>query len=150
MSCAVLYDRGVSYSLFTPQTTIPVYDKLIRDVERTLDCFGLIPIVSLVSGSLRILMGQVQAVAWGVIGMLALMCSMVQPDFHLENVAIQSFHYAVHGVGNVLRGFVEGCFLVGNITCLFYTLVFRLRYPSEMGDVVALEETMSDKKSATA
>jgi hypothetical protein len=100
-------------------------------VEKALNVFGYVPLVSNISGSLRVVLGKIQLVASAVLALIALFVG--QPV-----LAISLLICCVNGLPNIFRGFVENIPVIGNIACLCYDILGgRISYLGEKG-VLAL------------
>ncbi len=106
-------------------------------VETGLNYAGYIPFVSKLSGSLRISYGQLEVI--GAIATAAILAARAFTNTDLRaraqglNRAREVFTtYAMHGVANVVRGYIETFSFMGLATCLPYDLLQnRFAYPKE-------------------
>jgi hypothetical protein len=93
---------------------------------------GYVPFVSLVTGYCRYEIGRVQTVASLAYAAFKLIEGLILGGDKSFKEAEQAAHYALHGIGNMARGFVEQITIVGNILCAAYDLTgMRMNYPSE-------------------
>ena len=104
-------------------------DCTFRNLETTFNKFGYFPIVSTVSGSIRILGGKVE-----VITGLALSAIAILRIFQNKDNRTRQIHHgaelALHGGANILRGMVESIPFFGNAGCLIYDDSNRFEYSS--------------------
>ena len=99
--------------------------------ESALNLIGKIPWVSSYSGPVRIIAGQVMLVAAALLALLSIIVSRVKEDPTLD-ISHECSIYAVHGMANWTRGYVESHFIIGNLCTFFYDLSGnRLRYLTE-------------------
>jgi len=117
-------------------------DQIQNDLNKTLNSFehglniaGFFPIVSTISGSLRISYGKLEVI--GAIAAAALIAVRAlflvnASDRDLEyKKAIEIFiNYSLHGCANIIRGMMEVFPFVSLVTCLPYDLMGnRFAYP---------------------
>jgi hypothetical protein len=108
-------------------------DHALSSAEDWVNKAGWIPVVSLVSGYCRYELGKIQTIASLAYAMIKFVESYFTGEGALKEAKLAA-HYAVHGVGNMARGFVEQIFLLGNVLCLIYDMAgFRMNYPLEPG-----------------
>ncbi|MEI6242148.1 MAG: hypothetical protein WCP39_01945 [Chlamydiota bacterium] len=93
-------------------------------VEKVLNIFGYIPIVSSISGPIRAIMGKIQVIACAVLAVLAFLTGR-------EAMAWRCVICFVHGVANYFRGNIETIPVIGNIACLVYDVLGRFSYSGE-------------------
>lgn len=94
-----------------------------------------IPVVSTISGFARYLLGKVEVIVAVSVAIFKFIASLFKSAGErkvLEKEAIETLHYAAHGLANMFRGLVAMVPVLGNISCLVYDLTGnRLRYPGE-------------------
>jgi hypothetical protein len=105
-----------------------------HEIEKWFNLAGCLPFVGIVSGSLRVMAGKVQAVAGLILfGIATLMLLAKDQDKKLEKMEVWGFEFAIHGALNVLRGTGEAtlCALtlgVGNVFLLIPNMGMKERF----------------------
>lgn len=83
-------------------------NKNATEVERSFNLCGSIPFVALISSPLRMLAGQIQAVAGAVLGLAGLIGLAVSNDTEkFKQAAHLGLEHVIHGALNFIRGFGE-------------------------------------------
>jgi len=129
--------------------TLREMDVHFQGVEGVLNWLGYIPLVSLVSGSLRVIYGTME-VGLGLLLAVKLFAeSKISSDnekLYLQEAQHQ-LQYVAHGFANIVRGWVEICFIVGNILTFIYDYFeIRCKYSDEEGGMreVTLSTSLAD------
>ncbi|MCH9631504.1 MAG: hypothetical protein S4CHLAM37_15270 [Chlamydiia bacterium] len=112
------------------------YDQKEQDLvsmEKVFNIMGYIPVCSSASGPVRSLFGTIQTIVALVKIPFTLLFDLFRENPKgYGNRTLRNCHYAAHGLGNIVRGFVEIVPLLGNITTIFYdTLGLRISYSVE-------------------
>ncbi len=110
-------------------------DQTLGVFESGLNVAGYVPLVSTISGALRVNYGKLEIIgavaAAGIIAVKALFAGTEQYNEFNHAVEIL-FTYASHGAANVVRGIIEIFPFVSLATCLPYDLLgHRYSYPFE-------------------
>ena len=93
---------------------------LLPTVERGFNGAGYIPYaVHRVSGGVRMVYGLVEAVAAVALGLLISSAGYLRSEEALRKEGVKIFDFAVHGVANMVRGFIETRQWV-NLVFIFY------------------------------
>ena len=109
-----------------------VLDHTCARMEHLFNKIGWIPYASWVSGSLRIAVGKIMVIAGLAMAAYKFLKGVFSNNPALAEEAGQFAGYALHGIGNICRGFVE-IFPFVNLTALFYdAFVGRFCYSSEI------------------
>ncbi len=95
--------------------------------EHGLNTAGYLPIVSTVSGSLRVSFGKLEVIGAIVVAAFIAIKALFNPDpiekyLQLEKATQILVKYSLHGAANVLRGTLEIFPLLSLVTCLPYDL----------------------------
>lgn len=117
----------------------PSLDQGLASCEKVLNIAGYVPIVSNVSGALRLVYGEVEVVAAVAVGVFLILKALFNSNAEQCSQEVCQgrdimVHYALHGLGNICRGSVESLFFIGNLSTLFYDFVLekRFAYASEV------------------
>lgn len=83
-------------------------NKTLTKTEEGFNFAGSLPLVAIVSGALRMLVGTVQAIAGAIIGMVGLVGMIVNPESRKwEDISKSALENFAHGGMNLFRGFGE-------------------------------------------
>ena len=100
---------------------------VFTNIEKAFNIAGSIPIVSLVSGTLRILAGKVQILAGAVIAATGCINFLINPSEKWANMSKMGSEFMIHGALNSLRGFGEALLcastIIGNVLLLIPNMV---------------------------
>jgi hypothetical protein len=100
--------------------TINPYESL-RAIDLALNTFGYIPIISNLSGAVRLLYGKVQIIG-AIAGTIFAIISVSNPVLSLAS------YFFVSGCMHIIRGCVEQIPIIGNWACFIYD-VSRITSP---------------------
>lgn len=111
-------------------------DRNLSQFEKALNVAGYIPIVSSVSGAVRVLYGKIEVVAavgTAAISALKALFSDARGSKEWFGRSVMALDYALHGVANIVRGYIEMVPFLGLALCLPYDhcLEERVTYPTE-------------------
>lgn len=101
-------------------------DRGMAKVEKGLNEAGYTPMVSFLTGVLRIVLGKIEILASLYIGAIVL-AETKDMDRAVEVI----LHYSSHGLAKILRGAVEIFPIIGNLTCYGYDKIYRYAYQFE-------------------
>jgi hypothetical protein len=93
-------------------------------VEKCLDFAGYVPIVSTISGGIRINYGIAEIVAGLAFAIFNAVLFLYSQDEKFRRDCIQSLDFVIHGVVNVARGHIE-CLRWVNLVCLIHDVFVR-------------------------
>lgn len=111
-------------------------DQALHTFEKVLNFAGYIPIVSTISGSIRIAYGKAEVVGAVAAGALLAIKALCNTDADqrardMDYAVAVGVNYSIHGLANIGRGFVEAIPII-NLSCLVYDLTgTRIQYPFE-------------------
>ena|ERR1700690_1508783 len=109
----------------------------LAKVERGFDYVGYIPVVSALSGALRVVCGKIEIIAGIAASALTAIVALFSPTAYerhegMKKAANILTTYTVHGIANIFRGALEATALLGTVACLPYDLFGnRFSYPQE-------------------
>lgn len=99
------------------------YNKLLNDTERTLNVFGSIPLVAMISSFARGFFAGLQTVAAGGIGLTGLIVTVIGHLEKGERLLTNALNLWIHSKGNGQRAAVEfifGLTIVGSLGLAIY------------------------------
>lgn len=108
-------------------------DKTLAKAEEALNLVGYIPLVSLLSATLRSLGGMLQTLLSLIFAAVNFVAGFIsKKPRHFRNFRL-SVHYIFHGIFNIIRAKIEAVPCLSLITCLPYDRLLkkRFKYPSE-------------------
>ena len=103
--------------------------KSLAKAEEVLNLVGYIPLVSLLSATVRTLGGKLQILLGLVFAIGCFMAGLTAPlrkKKHFQN-AKWSIGHAFHGLLNIVRALIESVPFLSLITCLPYDRIFKIR-----------------------
>jgi hypothetical protein len=93
-------------------------------IEEAFDYFGYIPIVSTISGGLRIQFGNLEMIAGIAFSVLAGLAFIFTRKEEFRKGSVSTLDFVVHGAVNVCRGFIE-CHRYFNLICALHDYFVR-------------------------
>ena len=111
-------------------------DQNLASFEKALNVLGYIPIVSSVTGFVRVQYGKFEVVASIAVAAFKFIASLFARSdaqrAQLEMESVQALTYIKHGLANFARGMVEMIPFVNLIMIAHDRIYDRLRYPTEV------------------
>lgn len=101
-------------------------DQGMAKLERVFNGFGYIPVLSSFTGPIRAAIGKVEIVAALIIGAIVLIVT-----WRFDRAVDVVLNYALNGVANVIRGWIEFVPIIGNYLCYTYDTIGRMPYTYE-------------------
>ncbi len=111
-------------------------DQALHTIEQVLNVAGYLPLVSMISGSIRIAYGKIEVIGAVAAGALLALKGFANSDPEQRSKEVDYgvaviVNYSIHGLINIGRAFVEAIPLI-NLSCLVYDLAGgRIQYPFE-------------------
>lgn len=115
-------------------------DSWLENVEHGLNIAGYVPLVSSISGPLRMVLGKCEVIGGLATAAFMAIAALFDPHpvekLHQLNRALEiAVKYTLHGAANLFRGTIEAIPFVSLVTCLPYDLSGnRVSYIREFGN----------------
>ena len=112
---------------------IQSFDRTLAMAEKAFNVLGWIPLISSISGPIRMTAGRIEAIAFSILSSATLLVANITENKELFKEADRLSTYIWHGMANFCRGAIETVPLLGNFLTISYDLnaSSRMSYPME-------------------